>query len=80
LVIPGKDGGLKLVELVSNKIDISKEDEVVNRPEVKPKQESPARRKWYIDTDTGELKPEVDPETAAESQPKVVRAARYVSD
>jgi hypothetical protein len=56
---------------------------MANRPEIKPN--VPARkREWYIDTDSGELRPEVDPvANPAEdvrSAPEPVPAARWTSD
>jgi hypothetical protein len=57
---------------------------MVNRPEVKPERQPAIKRKWYIDTSTGSLKPEIDPmsdpEVEVESLPEPVPAARFVSD
>jgi hypothetical protein len=64
---------------------VIKGDCMVNRPKADPEPEPGAKNKWYIDTDTGELKREADSvadteKNADKPQPRPMRAAEYTSD
>lgn len=55
-----------------------------NAPQIKAELEKTRKRKWYLDTESGEIKPEPEPVTTTaavlQPEPESVQAAYYTYD
>ncbi|WP_181446849.1 hypothetical protein [Streptomyces sp. NTH33] len=54
--------------------------ETPQKAELTEEQAHDSERQWFLDAETGELKPEEDPQRDQQARPRPVRVARWTFD